>query len=121
MEIWIAEGTKKELRKRFPFIRDYAVIDVKEVANTLGYETSVDLDDNRYYVLSAEVQKRLIGINSSKRFYRVLYIVEEQRTSLPHDLLNFALEENLLYEKIYVLGEDEFELQLSADDFTSGY
>jgi len=119
MEIWIASGTKKGLRKRFPFIRDYAVIDIKEIANLLGYETTIDLDDHRYYVLSAEIQKRLVAINSSRRFFRVLYIVEELNCVLPQSLLNYSLEENLQYDKVYVLEKDEFELQLSAGDMTA--
>ena len=119
VEIWIASGSKKDLRKVFPFIRDFAVIDVREIATTLGYPSSVDLDDHRSFVLSAEIQKRLISINSSKRFYRVLYLIEETRDELPHSLLNFSQEYKLNYEKIYVLAKKKFELQLSLDDFSS--
>ena len=117
MEIWIAKGSKKDLRKTFPFIRDFAIIDIKEIASTLGYDSSVNLDDHRYFVLSAEIQKRLISINSSKRFYRVLYLVEETRPELPADLLNFSQETNLTYEKVYLLCKKNFELQLSLEDF----
>lgn len=119
MEIWIAKGSKKDLRKVFPFIRDFAVIDVKEIAATLGYPSSVDLDDHRSFVLSAEIQKRLVSINSSKRFYRVLFLVEEPKDELPHALLNFSQENQLTYEKIYVLSKKKFELFLSLDDFQS--
>jgi hypothetical protein len=117
VEIWIACGTKKELKKEFPFIRDFAVIDIKEIANILGYESSLGLEAHSYFVLSAEVQKRLVSINSSKRFYRVLYLVEEQSEQLPQDLLTFSTEASLSYEKIFVLRKGEFELQLSAEDF----
>lgn len=120
MEIWIACGTKKELRKEFPFIRDFAVIDIREIANTLGYETSVGLESHSYFVLSAEIQKRLVSINSSKRFYRVLYLVEENKEQLPQDLLTFSAESSLSYEKVFVLNKGEFELQLSAQDFVAG-
>ena len=119
MEIWIAEGSKKELRKAFPFIRDFAVIDIKEIASSLGYPSSVNLDDHRYFVLSAEIQKRLISINSSKRFYRVLYLVEDSKTTLPQDLLRFSQESSLGYEKVYKLEKKNFELQLSLSDFYS--
>lgn len=119
MEIWIASGSKKDLRKVFPFIRDFAVIDVKEIAVSLGYPSSLNLDDHRSFVLSAEIQKRLISINSSKRFYRVLYLIEESHSDLPHALLNFSIENDLNYEKIYMLEKKKFELQLSLDDFSS--
>ena len=119
MEIWIAEGSKKDLRKTFPFIRDFAVIDVKEIAATLGYPSSINLDEHRYFVLSAEIQKRLISINSSKRFYRVLYLVEESKDHMPQDLLTFSQESQLTYEKIYVLYKKKFDLQLSLDDFSA--
>jgi hypothetical protein len=119
VEIWIATGQKKDLRKLYPFIRDFAVIDIKEIAVSLGYSSSVDLCDHQYFVLSAEIQKRLIAINSSKRFYRVLYLVEETKDSMPQDLLSFSREYELSYEKIYLLCKKGFELQLSSDDFYS--
>lgn len=119
MEIWIAKGNKKELRKEFPFIREFAIIDIREIANSLGYSSSVDLDDHSYFVLSAEIQKRLVAINSSKRFFRVLYLVEKHRDNLPYDLLNFSLENDLNYEKIFLLIKGEFELQVSNSDFQS--
>lgn len=116
MEIWIAKGAKKDLRKSFPFIRDFAVIDVKEVANTLGYETSTTLDDHSYYVLSSEIQKRLVSLNSSKRFFRILYLVEDQCATVAYELLNYSIENNLSYDKIYMLEKHEFELFVSRDD-----
>lgn len=119
MEIWIAKGHKKELRKLYPFIRDFAVIDIKEIASSLGYSSSATLDDHQYFVLSAEIQKKLVTINASKRFYRVLYLVEETKETMPIDLLNFSKESNLTYEKVYVLCKKGFELQLSMDDFYS--
>lgn len=117
MEIWIAKGSKKELRKAFPYIRDFAVIDVKEIANSLGYETSIDLDEHSYYVLSSEIQKRLVSLNSSKRFFRILYLVEDQHSSMGYELLNFSVEHNLTYDKIYTLEKDSFELFISSDDY----
>ena len=117
MEIWIAKGIKKELRKAFPFIRDFAVIDVKEIANNLGYESSTELDDHSYYVLSSEIQKRLVSLNTSKRFFRILYLVESHNNAMVYELLNFSLEHELSYDKIYILEKEEFELFVSADDY----
>jgi hypothetical protein len=119
LEIWIAKGIKKELRKSFPFIRDFAVIDIKEIATNLGYTSSLELDDHSSYVLSSEIQKRLIALSSSKRFFRVLYLVEEQNAALAHALLNFSIQNELTYEKIYILTKKEFELFLSLEDFQS--
>lgn len=117
MEIWIARGIKKELRKTFPFIRDFAVIDVKEIANSLGYESSIDLDDHSYYVLSSEVQKRLVALNTSKRFFRILYLVESHDSAMAYELLNFSIEHDLSYDKIYILEKEDFELFVSAEDY----
>jgi hypothetical protein len=117
VEIWIAKGAKKELRKSFPFIRDFAVIDIREIAGNLGYETSLDLDEHSSFVLSSEIQKRLVALSSSKRFYRVLYLVEEQTSHLAHALLNFSYENELSYEKVFLLTNHEFELFLSLEDF----
>ena len=119
MEIWIAKGVKKDLRKSFPFIRDFAVIDIREIASTLGYNSSLNLDDHSSFVLSSEIEKRLVSLSSSKRFYRVLYLVEEQTPQLAHALLNFSIENELSYEKIYMLIKQEFELFLSSQDFQS--
>lgn len=119
MEIWIAQGSKKDLRKTFPFIRDFAVIDVKEIAASLGYPSAVNLDEHRYFVLSAEIQKRLVAVSSSKRFFRVLYLVEEPQPTLPQNLLRFSQESKLNYEKVYVLHKKHFDLQLSLSDFYS--
>ncbi len=119
MEIWIAKGVKKELRKSFPFIRDFAVIDIREIAANLGYTSSLDLDAHSSFVLSSEIQKRLVALSSSKRFYRVLYLVEEQSPQLAHALLNFSYENELTYEKVFLLSKDEFELFLSLEDFQS--
>ena len=116
MEIWIAKGTKKELRKTFPFIRDFAIIDIKDIANSFGYKTSINMQDHSYYVLSSEIQKRLVSINSSKRFYRILYIVEQLTNEIAQSLLDFSLESGLTYEKVYMQNENEFQLHLSIDE-----
>ena len=54
MEIWIASGNRKELKKSHPFLREYGVIDVKELANSLGYETSLNLDAHSSFILNNE-------------------------------------------------------------------
>ena len=59
MEIWIASGNRKELKKCHPFLRDYGVIDVKEIANSLGYDSALNLDDHSSFVLNNEIRKRL--------------------------------------------------------------
>ena len=110
MEIWIAVGSRKELKKSHPFLRDYGVIDVKEIANSLGYNSSLDLDDHSSFVLNNEIRKRLDGFNSSRRFYRVLFLVEIAREDLAYDLLNFSVESNLKYEAVYLRTDTEFDL-----------
>lgn len=110
MEIWIATGTKKDLRKVHPFLRDFAVIDTKEVATLLGFPSAKNLDEHSMYILNQEVKKRLIALNSSRRFYRVLFIVEELREELPHVLLDMATDLELRYEAVYMRKRDEFDL-----------
>ena len=108
MEIWIAAGNKKDLKKSFPFLREYGVIDVKEIAAALGYESSSCLDDHSSFVLNNEIVKRLDAFNSSRRFYRVLFLVEEAREELAHDLLTYSISSKLKYEAIYLLKSSEF-------------
>lgn len=110
MEIWIAAGNKKDLRKQHPFLREFAVIDVKEVANTLGYVTTIGMDSHSSFILNSEVKKRLISLNSSRRFYRVLFLVEEIRDGLAEDVLSFAVGSSLKYEAIYVRRKEDFDL-----------
>ena len=110
MEIWIAVGSRKELKKQYPFLRDYGVIDVKEIANSLGYESSLNLDDHSSFVLNNEIKKKLEGFNNSRRFYRVLFLVEEEREQLANDLLMFSVESKLKYEAVWVRMNAEFKL-----------
>lgn len=110
MEIWIANGNKKELRKQYQFLREFAVIDVKEISNSLGYESSLNLDKHSTFILNSEIKKRLVSLNSSRRFYRVLYLVEEVRNDLAQDLLEFSTDSTLKYEAIYIRHVDEFDL-----------
>lgn len=110
MEIWIAVGSRKELKKIHPFLRDYGVIDVKEIANSLGYESSLELDDHSSFVLNNEIRKRLEAFNSSRRFYRVLFLVENVREELAYDLLTFSTDSNLKYEAVYLRTDSEFKL-----------
>ena len=116
MEIWIANGTKRELKRQFSFVRDFAIVDVKEIAENLGYRSSLDLDEHSSYVLSGEIRKKIISLNTSKRFFRVLYIVEQLGDQLPQQLLNFSIENDLTYDKIYVLEKNVFELSVSMED-----
>ena len=110
MEIWIAVGNRKDLKKVHPFLRDYGVIDVREIANSLGYQSSLSLDDHSSFVLNNEIRKRLEALNSSRRFYRVLFLVESAREQLAYDLLNFSVETNLKYEAVYLRDDKEFKL-----------
>lgn len=111
MEIWIATGTLKPLKKQFPFLRDFAVLDVTELASNLGYETTIGLNTYSNFLISKEVKNRLNVLNRSRRYYRVLLIVEEIRDDIEHDLLDFSDVFNLKYEKIYCLNNGEFELK----------
>lgn len=110
MEIWISSGNRKELKKAHPFLRDFGVIDVKEIAQGLGYKTSVSLDENSAFILSSEIRKRLEYFSYSRRFYRVLYLVEEFRDGLAEDLLRFSEANSLKYESVFIkqVGEEEF-------------
>jgi hypothetical protein len=121
MELWIAKGNKKELKKKFPFLRDFAVIDIREVANLLGYESSIGLDQNATFVLSSEIKKRLISLNASRRFFRVLYLVEEYVDFLNYEIINFSVENGLKYDTVYCynLSTCEFDLVCEASDFES--
>lgn len=110
MEIWIATGTSKELKKVHPFLRDYGVIDIKEIATSLGYQSSLNLDDHSSFVLNNEIRKRLEAFNSSRRFYRVLFLVESTREELAFDLLSFSSTLNLKYEAVYIREDSEFKL-----------
>lgn len=110
MEIWIASGSRKELKKKFPFLREYGVIDIREIAISLGHDTSVGLDDHSSFILNSEIIKRLEAFNNSRRFYRVLFLVEEERESLSADLLNYATENKLKYEAVYQRKGEEFVL-----------
>lgn len=110
MEIWVAKGQKKELKKTHPFLRDYGILDVEEIAQSLGYDTSLELDEHSSFVLNDEIQKRLEAFSNSRRFYRVLFLVEEYREGLAEDLLQFSLESELKYEAVYVRQDSEFKL-----------
>ena len=110
MEIWIAEGNRKELKKAYPFLREYGIIDVQEIANSLGYESSLNLDVHSSFVLNNEIIKRLEAFNNSRRFYRVLFLAEECREELAQDLLNYSMDSELKYEAIYIHREAEFVL-----------
>ena len=110
MEIWIASGTRKELKKQHPFLREYGVIDVKEISNSLGYESSINLDDHSSFILNNEISKRLEAFNNSRRFYRVLFLVEDCREELAKDLLDYSNDSKLKYEAVYIRKESEFVL-----------
>lgn len=110
MEIWIASGNKKELKKAHPFLREYGVIDAKEIATSLGFPSSVSLDVHSSFILNNEIVKRLEAFNNSRRFYRVLFLVEDCREELAQDLLNFSVESSLKYEAVYIQKDNEFSL-----------
>ena len=77
MELWIANGNRKELKKEYPFLRDFGVIDIKEIAASLGYGSSLNLDDHSSFILNNEISRRLEAFSNSRRFYRVLFLVED--------------------------------------------
>jgi hypothetical protein len=110
MEIWISSGNKKELKKSHPFLREYGVIDVREIASALGFSTSVGLDVHSSFILNNEIVKRLEAFNNSRRFYRVLFLVEDCREELAQDLLSFSVDSSLKYEAVYIRKENEFSL-----------
>jgi hypothetical protein len=97
------------------------VIDIREVANLLGYESSIGLDQNATFVLSSEIKKRLISLNASRRFFRVLYLVEEYVDFLNYEIINFSVENGLKYDTVYCynLSTCEFDLVCEASDFES--
>jgi hypothetical protein len=110
MEIWVAKGHRKELKKAHPFLRDYGILDVEEIAHSLGYDSSAELDEHSSFVLNDEIKKRLEAFSGSRRFYRILFLVREIREGLAEDLLNFSTESQLKYEAIYVRIDDNFRL-----------
>jgi len=110
MEIWIASGNRKELKKAYPFLREYGVIDIREIATSLGFETSVGLDVHSSFILNNEVIKRLEAFNNSRRFYRVLFLVEESKEETAQNLLEYSINSNLKYEAVYLLRGTEFSL-----------
>ena len=110
MELWIANGDRKELKKEYPFLRDFGVIDVREIAISLGYESSLRLDDHASFILNNEISKRLEAFSNSRRFYRVLFLTEECREDLANDLLNYSISENLKYEIVYMRNDVDFQI-----------
>jgi hypothetical protein len=110
MELWIAKGNRKELKKEHPFLRDFGVIDIKEITSSLGYESSIGLDDHSSFIVNNEIVKRLEAFNNSRRFYRVLFLVEECREQLAHDILNYSINCNFKYEVVYMKKETEFQV-----------
>ena len=113
MEIWIASGDRKTLKKQYPFLRSYGIVDIKEIANSLGYDSSCSLDEHSSFVLNNEIKRKLESFNSSIRFYRVLYIVEEIRDDLAKNLLDFSEEFNFKYEIVYIKEPDDDEFRLA--------
>ena len=114
MEIWIASGNKKELKKAYPFLREYGIIDIRDIASSLGFTTSVGLDDHSSFILNNEIVKRLEAFNNSRRFYRVLFLVEDCREQLAHDLLDHSVSTKLKYEAIYLKKNSEFVLMCKS-------
>jgi hypothetical protein len=110
MEIWISTGNKKDLKKSYPFLREYGVIDVRELALSLGHETASGLDEHSSFILNNEISKRLEAFNNSRRFYRVLFLVEDCREELAHQLLDYSVSSKLKYEAVYLRKEEEFVL-----------
>ena len=114
MEIWISDGNRKELKKQYPFLREYGIIDIKEITDALGYETSLNLDDHSSFILNNEIIKRLEAFNNSRRFYRVLFLVEECRDELAENLLKYSVDSKLKYEAIYIKRDNEFMLMCKS-------
>ena len=110
MEIWIAKGNKKELKKRYPFLKNYAIIDIIEILKYLEYETSVDINVYESFVLNNEIIRRLVAFNNSKRFVNVLFIVEDCKKEIAENILAFSKAAGLKYDAVYVKLEDEFAL-----------
>ena len=110
MELWIANGNRKELKKEHPFLRDFGVIDVREISSSLGYESSLQLDDHASFILNNEISRRLEAFSNSRRFYRVLFLTEDCRLELAEDLLNYSISVNLKYEVVYMKRESDFQV-----------
>jgi hypothetical protein len=110
MELWIANGNRKELKKEHPFLRDFGVIDVREISSSLGYESSLQLDDHASFILNNEISRRLEAFSNSRRFYRVLFLTEDCRVELAEDLLNYSISVNLKYEVVYMKRESDFQV-----------
>lgn len=110
MELWIAKGNRKELKKEHPFLRDFGVIDIKEITSFLGYESSIGLDDHLSFILNNEIIKRLEAFSNSRRFYRVLFLVEECREDLAQDLLSYSQNSNFKYEVVYMKRDTDFQV-----------
>jgi len=110
MELWIANGNRKDLKKEYPFLRDFGVIDVKEIATSLGYETSLHLDDHASFILNNEISRRLEAFSNSRRFYRVLFLTEDCREDLANNLLSYSISTNLKYEVVYMKRESDFQV-----------
>lgn len=110
MEIWIANGNRKDLKKEHPFLRDFGVIDIREISSSLGYESSLNLDDHSSFILNNEIIRRLEAFSNSRRFYRVLFLVEYCRDELAHNLLSYSANADLKYEIVYMKKGQNFEV-----------
>lgn len=112
MEIWIADAEInydiKQLKKKYSFLRDFGCIDTIAIAKNLGYETTLGLNSYANFLISEEVEGQLLIKNKSKRFYRILIIVERITEELCDSLVHLSTHNDLKYEKIYALENEEF-------------
>lgn len=115
MEIWITKGDPKVLKKDFPFLKFYLVVNIFDICKKIGYTTSLNQSIYGDYLINSELKKKLSIVSKSKKFYRVLLVLEELRENIAEDILEFSLENNLKFNKIYLLEEGKTEFELKAE------
>lgn len=110
MEIWITSDNIKELKKKHSFLRNFGIINVKDMIFSLGYLSSDDMDEHSMFILNSEIEKKLNSFSNSRRFYRILFIVEKCDEDLANNILQYSIDNNLKYEIIYMNIDGEFEI-----------
>lgn len=108
MKIYITTDNKKEIKRFYKGLinKHFAVIDISLIADEMEYDMITD-DMCANFVLSKEVEKRIINFYNSKRFHSLLYVIERLDQGFVSNFKKYLESKNVYFTEYFLLDPDQ--------------
>ena len=108
MEFYISLNNRKTIRKNYPKLikNKIAFLEISVFAKQKGYENYKE-DIYQEYLLYREIKKKLNNFYRSKRFKKIIYIIESIDQDFIYDIKKFFEEENIYFTNYILIDYDD--------------